>query len=560
MGPPDQEPPWPYATPGCKWCSQTNCFIQGSGKVQIYYWPQPTTVSRDMCTDFPTEGPFDATRNYVNTSYTPVTTGASVVLDGRTFYEGNVYLSIPAASVTDNCGATLGKVHTDIMLTLASTDIHTGRNDNLSQGGVYSINYADFNSPVPWSAYKGALRDCATGMNFGMGPWCTRSVVFQDQFHPVVDMPYSLQHLDPAWASCKPIVMLIDPPVALSTANMFASVKNPPIVLSPVTFLASQTITTPKITPQPQPAGSPPAVVIETKYPDPDPGRGDANESRPKPTGTPSSDDNEKGRVPGITVGPTVLPVDASRGAVIIPGSTITRDGPEAVIDGTTVRIEGNQATLESPSGVSQIPLVGEGSTANGAGVSIGNQMLTVDSKGNLVASAMTLIPGAPAVTIADSVLSVGPNGITIMNASTGKIQSIAFSDLQNSNVITAGDQIMTVDAAGNLVLASGQTLHIGDPAITIGGTVLSVGTAGVIIVDQNGNTRTVATADGTSTGGNTLEDMQTEAVSQAQEQTSEPSPLPTSSKKGGAQRTKPHHYLMSIGSLAIVGLLCFVI
>lgn len=164
MGPPESEPPWP-STPACKYCKQTDCFIFGSGKIQIYYWPESTTVVRDMCTDAPAQAPFDPWQSgtYANTSrssqctpvdciltpkgYVPVTTGGSVVLDGRTFYEGNVYFSIPAASVTNNCGATLGSVHSDILLTLASSDIYSVRND---RAGVYPISYADFNPPYPW--------------------------------------------------------------------------------------------------------------------------------------------------------------------------------------------------------------------------------------------------------------------------------------------------------------------------------------------------------------------------------------------------------------------------
>lgn len=79
-----------------------------------------------------------------------MTTAGSVEIDGRTFYEGNVYLSIQAAWATNNCGSTLGPVRSNIMLTLASSQLFSVRNDRVTQGWAYPVNYADFNAPYPW--------------------------------------------------------------------------------------------------------------------------------------------------------------------------------------------------------------------------------------------------------------------------------------------------------------------------------------------------------------------------------------------------------------------------
>jgi hypothetical protein len=49
------EPPWPYSTPGCKYCDE-QCYITASGNVQLFYWPVPETQTRDMCTNFPAKG------------------------------------------------------------------------------------------------------------------------------------------------------------------------------------------------------------------------------------------------------------------------------------------------------------------------------------------------------------------------------------------------------------------------------------------------------------------------------------------------------------------------
>jgi hypothetical protein len=69
-GPDSEEPPWPYATPACSLCRSTGCYIQGGGKLNLYYWPVPKNVSRDMCTDFPSKGYYDPWQSgkYTNTS------------------------------------------------------------------------------------------------------------------------------------------------------------------------------------------------------------------------------------------------------------------------------------------------------------------------------------------------------------------------------------------------------------------------------------------------------------------------------------------------------------
>jgi hypothetical protein len=61
-------PAWPYSTPGCKWCN--DCYITAGGKLQLFYWPMPETVTRDMCATFPTMGYTDPWNmgNYSTTS------------------------------------------------------------------------------------------------------------------------------------------------------------------------------------------------------------------------------------------------------------------------------------------------------------------------------------------------------------------------------------------------------------------------------------------------------------------------------------------------------------
>ena len=83
------------------------------------------------------------------TGYTEITTGPSVVLSGYTFYSGNVYLSIPEASAWDTCISQRGTIRSNIMLTLASSEVVSWR-AGAKPYGPYSLNYADLNDPIPW--------------------------------------------------------------------------------------------------------------------------------------------------------------------------------------------------------------------------------------------------------------------------------------------------------------------------------------------------------------------------------------------------------------------------
>ncbi|PSN63278.1 hypothetical protein BS50DRAFT_624054 [Corynespora cassiicola Philippines] len=472
---PEAEPPWPKR-PGCKYCEQSACYILARGKVNVFYWPEHTSVSRDMCTDLPLNGPDYYSSTYPNTSYIPITTGSSVVVDGTTFHEGNVYLSIPVASVTNNCGSTLGDIHSNILLTLASSDIQSGRQG--SRGGdKWPINYADFNPPYPWSAYKGALPDCASAINREPGPWCTSSVVFQNNFHPIIWLPYSIQHIDPAWAGCTPIVGLVDPPIALSTVNFLST--DPALV--PVATIPAQAADTP--TPIATPTskiendGNADQSIEESKY-HPSPSWGTMMNSGATTTG------------PRITIGPTILPVaDNGAGLVIEPDVTITKGGLGVVIDGTTVYLGDKSITFDSPVGVSSSPI---GRIGEDTELTVGAKEFKLDPAGNLVAVGSTLMRGDAPATILNDIVSVDAKGVIFMKLGFVEIQSISFEQLDNIGWIKFNGITLLTNANGEVILEDGSTLRIGGSAITTGGTVLSVGTAGIFISDSKGHVQTI--------------------------------------------------------------------
>jgi hypothetical protein len=68
-------------------------------------------------------------------------------------YEGNVYMSFDDPMVIDNCQqSVMPKYQKPRILTMASSDVYSviAYPHNMI---AYSIKYADFNEPVPWSAY-----------------------------------------------------------------------------------------------------------------------------------------------------------------------------------------------------------------------------------------------------------------------------------------------------------------------------------------------------------------------------------------------------------------------
>lgn len=405
--------------------------------------------------------------------------------------------------------------------------------------------------PNTSSAYRGALHDCASGMNFGQGPWCSRSVVFEDNFHPVVQLPISMQQLDPAWVGCKPIDALLDPPVALSTvANLLTSRYNPPIALSTAALPAS--------TPEAAASRTPASTAVPSPAPGPDrnadqPGHGGSDNQLPHTA--PAGQGNPITVVPPqITVGPTVLPVRGT-GLVIQPGVTVSRGGPAAIIGGTTVRLGDASITLESPSGTSTIAVP---NTYFSFSIMVGGRQLTFLDEDNIVAQPVLLDSNDPAVTVAGSmIVSAGSSGITIIDIETGNIQYIPFERLASMSSVTAvrvGGQVLTLDANGDLILGSGKTLHPGDPAVTISGTVVSIGTAGIVLVDSSGVTKTLSedatrTMDGA--GATTMGDQG--STRPGEEQNAAGTAAPTNSKKAEASTSKAA-VIVQIIALLILG------
>ncbi|KAH7389460.1 hypothetical protein DE146DRAFT_767768 [Phaeosphaeria sp. MPI-PUGE-AT-0046c] len=483
------EPVRPY----CSACVSTECYFNGGFGMSLYYFPATTAVSRDYCASEPVGG---WASRYVpdhNHTYVPITTGPSAVVNGITMYQGNVYLSYWEPQVHDNCGSRILRKNSgrNQVLTIASDAIHSIRSypNALAPADViwdlkpWSVNFDDFNPPVPWSAYMGAAKCAQEG--WGTARDC--SFVNPDDYYPYMIMPPQIRDLDPAWASCRyDKYAAFDPPIALRPgSNMFSSPATPtaggdiPAITTPATPGQPGGGGMPIITTRPGRPQVPDRGPNRDQVPSLQPAQGPANEG-PDPTRA-----EPAVPLPSITIGTSVIPVDPTTGVVIQPGVTLRPRDPPVHVDGTTfsmgpsgvVIVDGKgTTTFAIPSANPQPPLI-----------TVGTSVLPLDTPGEVIIKpGVTLRPGQPALTIDGTTMSIGASGVVMIGSrgtSTMKIPPLSIV----TPAITAGPSILPFDAFGGLVIRVGQTLRPGDPAIAISGTTYSIGPSGVVIIDNRG-------------------------------------------------------------------------
>ncbi|KAF1813930.1 hypothetical protein P152DRAFT_513273 [Eremomyces bilateralis CBS 781.70] len=205
----------------------------GGGSVQLIYFPVPTTIARDMCAPNPIDDPAvitpapdipvatesfvdgtDGTAPVVDATRTGGSAGgqSGVVMNGTTFFVNSAYISFQyllAGQYCDGSSSQIGGIYSSHLLAIPSASVSSMRFPNY--GTAYRFNFADMNSPVPWSAYNGLtqcfIQQCQT--------------LYYDDHKPVLAVPSAVRQLDPNWADCAlDFDGLYDPPLALATATV----------------------------------------------------------------------------------------------------------------------------------------------------------------------------------------------------------------------------------------------------------------------------------------------------------------------------------------------------
>ena len=170
------------------------------------------------------------------------------------------------------------------------------------------------------------------------------------------------------------------------------------------------------------------------------------------------------------------------------PGKVVTTAGQifsmlsnGAAIDGQTLSIGQVITASGTPISLGLDGLVIASSTINLPAITAARvltaagQAVTIGTNGGVIIAGTTLVPNAPAINIAGTRMSLGPNGL-IVGTST-----INFPVITPSAVISAAGQAGIIGPDGNIIIA-GTTLSPEAPAITVGGTRLSLGSNGLII------------------------------------------------------------------------------
>lgn len=182
----------------------------------------------------------------------------------------------------------------------------------------------------------------------------------------------------------------------------------------------------------------------------------------------------------------------ASTGAVVVAGETV-QPGQVTTINGVAVSIPPAGYGLVI-GGTTTVNFHPNGSPTAALAVTVGGETILANPSGAFVlAPGITLSPGGAAVTVADTTLSLAPEGtIAVINGIT---QTLA-PNLANPTiepVLTIGNTIITANVVGSstaFVFGPGQTLTPGGNIVVFGTTFSLPSTGSAIIV--NGQTLTL--------------------------------------------------------------------
>ncbi|KAK5683123.1 hypothetical protein LTS10_004654 [Elasticomyces elasticus] len=216
------------------------CTVYGVGVELVYF---PTSVSRDMCATAPPAnlthyGSGAVITAYAGTEYgrnasSTVQGSQTAILGRNTFTSGTAYISFATVWAENRCSSTIGTPVSNAILVMPSESVLSLRYSQNhfqyfmstdTQTG-YPVSYADFNSPVPFSAWIGQAR-CE-------GPWDTWycGVVYENDFRPQLAIPPEIRQLNPEWEGCQMWYGgLYDPPVALQVQESAAAPTRPHLV------------------------------------------------------------------------------------------------------------------------------------------------------------------------------------------------------------------------------------------------------------------------------------------------------------------------------------------
>lgn len=171
---------------------------------------------------------------------------------------------------------------------------------------------------------------------------------------------------------------------------------------------------------------------------------------------------------PALTLGNQIITADSASNYVL-GGQTIVPGGQAVTISGTPISLAPSAAHVVI--GSSTIPLVDSEPSAPAA-VVINDHTVTANSASEFVVAGQTITPGAPAVTISGTPVSIPINP-------------------QRSMTIGSHVYPIHADSSGNMLVASQTVVPGGSPVVMDGETISALPDGSGIVVASDGSTTT---------------------------------------------------------------------
>ncbi|KAK5107369.1 hypothetical protein LTR62_001349 [Meristemomyces frigidus] len=417
--------------------------------------------------------------------------GPYVVSGGHTFYQNKAYISFQTAYASNTCGA-IGSSYAGGIVGLPSSQVYSVSGYHFElYDYAYQVNFADFNDPIPASAYL-AMYQCSEGGNNGiLGPpnkvnnmtmdTCNRGdyLIYDPLYAPQLAVPPQFRDLDPAWSNCLlSLDALWDPPKALQPASAVAAVTTPiPAATTTTTASPVQTAQTPATTT---------AAATITSIPSPLPeSKSSQSSSVPHSSTLPSSQPSQPvigSSQPAASQNPassSTQPVRSSSNSQVAPApqSSVATSQPAG---GNSVSPPLSSASQSvDPAGVIASVLAGSSITSSKS-VSASDPSVATTSQHSSVESASTGASGGSNIVVPPSAASAADPGTTVVTvgSSTYKVATQANSEGSSAVVVAAGSSTVT--------LVAGQ-------ATSIGGQPVSAPSSGGAVIGSSGAAATVA-------------------------------------------------------------------
>ncbi|KAI9820037.1 MAG: hypothetical protein M1827_006608 [Pycnora praestabilis] len=191
---------------------------------------------------------------------------------------------------------------------------------------------------------------------------------------------------------------------------------------------------------------------------------------------------------PALVLGGNTYTANSATQYVVAPGNTLVPGGIATLSGGTLVSLApsasflvvgGNTQVLASQSRVA-------------AALTVGSQVFTTNSAGNLVVGSSTLSINGPAATISgNQVISLGSQGVVVAGQSATSTYALTTPTL--GAVVSIGNAAVTIANPSSGVYVEGSvTLSVGGPAVTVSGEILSAAPSGVVVQQSGGQITTI--------------------------------------------------------------------